>query len=140
MAPAQTVSSRYPHGIGHWLTVALGVVVLIFGLPILAGGLWLISLGGSWYYLFAGIGLVASGVFLLRTSLFGFWIYLATYLGTVVWAFWEAGFDWWAQVPRLVAPSVIMVLVLLCLPQLLHRGSKHQPVQKQNTDPHSQAA
>ncbi|TPJ14511.1 pyrroloquinoline quinone-dependent dehydrogenase [Mesorhizobium sp. B2-7-3] len=44
------------------------------------------------------------------------WLYAGTYVFTVAWAFWEVGTNWWAQVPRLVGPSILLGLVLLCLP------------------------
>ena len=34
---------------GHWWPLLLGVVLVLFGLPIAVGGLWLITLGGSWW-------------------------------------------------------------------------------------------
>lgn len=108
-------------GVGFWLTMALAVVVLLFGLPILAGGLYLIFLGGSWYYAVAGLGLLATAFLLFNTSMTAVWVYLATWVFTVVWAFWEVGFDWWAQVPRLVAPTVVLVLVLAAIPALKRR-------------------
>ena len=109
------------HQFGYWGTIVLAVVMVLFGLPILLGGLWLITLGGSWYYAFAGLGLLASAWFLFRHEMTAVWIYLATYIGTVIWALWEAGLDGWAQVPRLVAPTVILVLVLLTIPALRGR-------------------
>lgn len=108
-------------GAGFWWTMFVGAVLLIFGLPIVAGGLWLITLGGSWYYLPAGIGLVLTAWFLLRRSMTAIWVYALTYLATLVWALWEAGLDGWAQVPRLVAPTIVLVLVLSTFPML--RGS-----------------
>jgi quinoprotein glucose dehydrogenase len=112
------------HGAGHWYAVAIGVLLLLLGLVLGAGGVWLAMLGGSWYYMIAGIGLIVSGILLMRQSLAGVSAYLVTYVGTVVWAFWEVGTDWWAQVPRLVAPTVILVLVLLCLPVLFRRDRR----------------
>ncbi|MBZ8132777.1 hypothetical protein [Afifella sp. IM 167] len=108
-------------GAGYWATVALAILVLVFGLPIFLGGVYLITLGGSWYYAIAGIGLVLTAWFLFRASMAALWVYLLTYAGTLVWAFWEVGTDWWAQVPRLVAPSVVLVLVLLTIPVLARR-------------------
>ncbi|SDO71479.1 quinoprotein glucose dehydrogenase [Lutimaribacter pacificus] len=104
---------------GYVATLVLAAVVGVFGLLILAGGIWLISLGGSWYYAIAGIGLCVTAWFLTGPSVMALWVYLATYAFTVVWALWEKGLDGWAQVPRLVAPTVILVLVLLTLPVLL---------------------
>src|SRR5690606_33183637 len=86
---------------GYWATTLLALIVLIFGIPIYLGGVWLISLGGSWYYAFAGIGLLVTAWFLFRHSLKAVWVYLATYAGTLIWALWEKGTDGWAQVPRL---------------------------------------
>lgn len=108
-------------GFGYWAVMVLALVMMVFGLPILAGGIWLITLGGSWYYAFAGLGLVVASYFLFRHSIIGVWAYLVTFVYTLVWALWEAGFNGWAQVPRLVAPTVILVLVLLALPALRGR-------------------
>lgn len=111
-------------GAGYWFTAGLGFVLVVLGLALGAGGVWLAVLGGSWYYVFAGVGLVISGVLLTRQSLAGVSAYLVTWFGTVMWAFWEVGMDWWAQVPRLVAPIVLLVLVLLCLPALFGRDRR----------------
>jgi len=109
------------HGFGYWATITLAVVMAIFGLPILVGGVWLISLGGSWYYAFAGLGLLVSAYFLFHHSLAGVSVYLFTFVGTLIWALWESGLNGWAQVPRLLAPTIILVLVLLTIPALRSR-------------------
>ncbi|MFO3798096.1 MAG: membrane-bound PQQ-dependent dehydrogenase, glucose/quinate/shikimate family, partial [Anaerolineales bacterium] len=111
-------------GFGFWLLVATGVTILVFGLPILGGGVWLAYLGGSWYYMLAGLGLLITSLLLFRRSIFAVWVYLLTFAGTVVWALWEAGFDGWAQVPRLVAPSVVLVLILALIPVLRGRSAR----------------
>jgi quinoprotein glucose dehydrogenase len=102
-------------GIGTYLVIALAVLLALIGLALLVGGLWLIGLGGSWYYALAGIGLIAAGIGLLAGSAWGVWLYLLTYVLTWLWALWEVGMDGWALVPRVVAPTVLAVLVLLCL-------------------------
>jgi glucose dehydrogenase len=114
----QSRSVTRQRGAGYWAVVALGIVLILFGLPIFGGGAYLIALGGSWYYAFAGVGLLLTALYLFRGSLAAVSVYLLTYIGTVIWAFWEAGFDWWAQVPRLVAPTVILILVLATMPVL----------------------
>ncbi|MFN3357843.1 MAG: hypothetical protein ACK418_17795 [Pseudomonas sp.] len=43
----------------------LGVLLLIMGLALLAGGIKLALLGGSLYYLLAGIGVALTGILLL---------------------------------------------------------------------------
>ena len=105
-------------GAAYWATAALGIVVLLFGVPILAGGAYLMALGGSWYYAIAGLALLATAYFLFEASMKAVWVYGATWLFTVAWALWEVGFDGWAQVPRLIAPTVILILVLCTIPVL----------------------
>lgn len=92
--------------------------MIVIGLPIAAAGLWLIVLGGSWYYLSASIGLLLTEWFSLRADIMALWIYLAIYAATVIWALWEAGLTPWAQVSRLVAPTVMLILVLTTLGNL----------------------
>ncbi|SNY92294.1 quinoprotein glucose dehydrogenase [Cohaesibacter sp. ES.047] len=108
-----------------WGVKILGWVCVLFGAVILAGGIWLIFLGGSWYYGIAGLGLTATGILLNRYMMASVWLYLVVWVGTVAWAWWEVGADWWAEVPRLVAPTLILLLVLLCIPALKRHSSKH---------------
>jgi len=37
---------------------------------------------------------------------------------TLVWALWEVGLNWWGLVPRLVAITVILLLILAVSPSL----------------------
>lgn len=117
-------ASGYRRGVGGWLVLALAVLLVLFGLPLVAGGVWLIALGGSWYYAPAGLGLLLTAWFLFRSSMLAVWVYLLTFVGTLVWALWEAGLDPWAQVPRLVAPTLVLVLVLLAIPVLRRGGTR----------------
>lgn len=107
---------------GRWWRYLIGAVIGLFGIPIAAGGLYLIILGGSWYYLIAGLGLLLTALYLFRGEMAAVWIYVLVYAGTLAWALWEAGFNGWAQVPRLVAPTVVLVLVLTTIPTL--RGAR----------------
>jgi hypothetical protein len=103
-----------------WPVRLLGWLCILLGLVLLAGGIWLIALGGSWYYALAGLGLIGTGALLDRGSIGALWLYLATWLGTLIWAWWEVGADWWAQLPRLVAPTLVLLFVLICVPALRH--------------------
>ena len=98
----------------------IGVLLALAGIALFVGGIWLVSLGGSPYYLLAGIALLASGVLIFMRRLLGVWIYIALFLGTIIWALWEAGLDAWALVPRLLGPGILLVLLLLVLP--IYRG------------------
>lgn len=101
-----------------WGVLLLGWICVLFGLVILTGGVWLIALGGSWYYGLAGAGLIATGILLNHASMNALWLYLVIWIATLGWAWWEVGTDWWAQVPRLIAPTVILVLLLCCIPNV----------------------
>jgi quinoprotein glucose dehydrogenase len=126
----ESFRARWSDGIGAsgFAVLALGVILLLFGIPLLAGGLWLITLGGSWYYAPAGAGLVLTAWFLFMRSMAAVWVYALTFVATVVWAIWEAGFNGWAQVPRLVAPTIVLLLVILTIPVLrTHNRAGHAP-------------
>lgn len=108
-------------GPSWWWAKVLGVVLVVLGVILGVGGLWLALLGGSWYYLFAGLGLMLSGGTMLQGRSEAVPIYFIVWVLTLVWAFWEVGLDGWALVPRIVAPTVMLVLVLLTIPGL-HRA------------------
>jgi membrane-bound PQQ-dependent dehydrogenase (glucose/quinate/shikimate family) len=87
-------------------------VLLLIGLVLAAGGVRLASLGGSFYYLIAGVVLIASAVLLWRAQRAGAYLYGLLTIGTVVWALVESGFDGWALAPR-VLPFLVLGLWLL---------------------------
>jgi quinoprotein glucose dehydrogenase len=82
------------------------------------GGGWLISLGGSAYYLIAGSAIVASGAQLFRLRKSGAWLYAMVFAGTVLWSAWESGLDYWGWVPRLGLITAIAFVLTLLLPIL----------------------
>ncbi|MDS1136668.1 membrane-bound PQQ-dependent dehydrogenase, glucose/quinate/shikimate family [Nitratireductor indicus] len=105
-----------------WLLPVVGVIIALIGLPLVWGGVELAGLGGSWYYVLAGIGLVLTGILFFMRRSAGVWLYALIYLATIAWALWEAGLSFWPLVPRLVAPTVIAVVVALCVPLFAGRG------------------
>lgn len=97
----------------------LSVLFIVLGLLIGGGGLWLIVLGGSWYYLFAGILFVVTGVALRRRStVVALLAYAAIVAGSLLWAIYEVGFDWWALAPR---GGLVVVLGTMLLAALMMR-------------------
>lgn len=96
--------------------IILSILLVLIGVVMATGGVWLLVLGGSFYYLPAGLGLVASGALLWRLRPAGVWVYVAVYVLTLVWAIWEAGLNVWALVPRTVGPSVLLWLVIAASP------------------------
>lgn len=87
-------------------------VLILIAVPLIMGGAWLISLGGSFYYLLAGLVLVASAVLLWRGRRSGSWLYGGFLLATLFWGFWEVGVDLWALLPRVVPLSVLGLWLL----------------------------
>ena len=55
-----------PHVSRSLLILILGSLLALIGAILAIGGAWLAALGGSIYYLLAGIGLIASGYLLIR--------------------------------------------------------------------------
>lgn len=108
----------------HWPLLAFGVVLAAIGIALTLGGLRLATLGGSWYYLLAGIGLVLSGVLYARRNIKGAWLFAAVFIGTLVWALWEVGFAYWPLVPRLTPFFVLGLFAILLLPQV--SGGQHR--------------
>lgn len=107
------------HGLAAALARAFGGLLTLLGLPLVIGGGWLIALGGSPYYLLAGLGLITSGVLLAQLKAAGAWVYIAVFIATFFWALWEVGLNGWALTPRLVAPAVLLIGVILFLPVLM---------------------
>jgi quinoprotein glucose dehydrogenase len=84
----------------------------LIGLYLAVGGAWLSLLGGSWYYLIAGLGLIATGALLAAGSVAALWLYALILLGTVIWSLWEVGLSGWELEPRLLAPLVLGLYLL----------------------------
>ncbi|AZD04202.1 glucose/quinate/shikimate family membrane-bound PQQ-dependent dehydrogenase [Pseudomonas chlororaphis] len=91
----------------------LGILLLLMGLAMLAGGIKLSMLGGSLYYLLAGIGLIVSGILLLAGRSAALLVYGVVLFASSVWALWEVGLDWWQLVPRLSLFFALGVVLLL---------------------------
>ncbi|MET0272406.1 MAG: PQQ-binding-like beta-propeller repeat protein, partial [Phenylobacterium sp.] len=102
-------------GVGAWIALIGAVVVGLIGLPLAIGGFELVGLGGSPYYLIAGAGLVVAGVLLALRRPQGGLVYGLVLLATLAWAVWEAGLAFWPLLPRLFAPAVVGIIVLLVL-------------------------
>ncbi|MCE2564807.1 membrane-bound PQQ-dependent dehydrogenase, glucose/quinate/shikimate family [Komagataeibacter sp. FNDCF1] len=98
--------------------ISLGLLILAIGIFMALGGVYLISLGGSWYFALAGLGLIGSGVSIARKHPAGAALYLAILGATVVWSVWDAGLNFWPLFSRLFAPAVLAVPVLLTCPAI----------------------
>lgn len=95
------------------------LVLFLLGLALGAGGVWLASLGGSWYYIIAGLAFIITAWLLYRRRSTSLWLYAAIVLGTLAWAVWETGFDWWELGPR---GGIIVLVALWLLTPWARRG------------------
>ncbi|GGJ93220.1 glucose dehydrogenase [Pseudomonas matsuisoli] len=85
----------------------MATLVLLFGLAFTAGGAWLAWLGGSWYYVIAGIALLATAVALYQRRRIALALYGGFWLGTLAWSVWEVGLDTWPLEARLLLPTFL---------------------------------
>lgn len=106
---------------GLFMVRLFAIVVLLFGLAVGIPGARLLSLGGSAYYLVAGVLLVVSAVLVWRLRRMGALVFLLFLMFTLVWSIWESGFDGWALLPRLTVP--LLLGLWLCLPMVRGRLS-----------------
>lgn len=125
-------SSR--HRWTHWALLALAVVLLMLGLPLLAGGGYLLYLGGSAYFLLLGVAMFASAILILRQSTWGIWLFVASVVATFIWSLWEIAGKGWMPIwqvdllARVGALLSLMIIALLLLPALYRNAGKSPPI------------
>ena len=88
---------RRPHAPLLMLTA---IVMALMGVVLLVGGIWLVVLGGSPYYVIAAAALLVTAWLLATGHAAALWLYAALLLGTMIWAVWEVGLDFWSLAPR----------------------------------------
>ncbi|WP_144112440.1 glucose/quinate/shikimate family membrane-bound PQQ-dependent dehydrogenase [Paraburkholderia sp. BCC1886] len=96
--------------IGRFLSVLFAALA---GLYLLLGGIWLTAIGGSIYYVVTGFVMLVVAALLYRRRPLALGLYALLLLCTIVWAVWEAGFDFWALAPRLDVLVIFGVWLLL---------------------------
>ena len=89
-----------PSRVAHWGFI---VFLTVVGLLLTAGGAALIYFGGSVYYLASGAATIAVVVMMVRRHILAPRIYASILIVTLFWAFYEAGLDFMALLPRLAA-------------------------------------
>jgi len=113
--PDPSSTARRPR---HALVTVLSLVLMLLGLVLGGLGAWLATLGGSWYYVLAGVGLLVAGVLLWGNRRAGALWFGAVFVGTLLWTGWESGSDYWRWVPRLGLIVGIGLVLSLLLPTL----------------------
>ncbi len=108
-------NARRPPAWPIWL---LCLVLSVFGLTFLIGGAYLVSLGGSWYFAVAGLGLLVAAVLIFKRRVAGAWLFAAVAIGTVAWAWFEVGLNFWGLFSRLFTIGALGFLAALVYPTL----------------------
>ncbi|ANK84895.1 MULTISPECIES: glucose/quinate/shikimate family membrane-bound PQQ-dependent dehydrogenase [unclassified Rhizobium] len=98
--------------------VITSILFIIIGVALGGGGLWLVMLGGSVFYLFAGLMFLITAALLLMRKAVALWVYAVLVVAALAWAIWEVGFDWWQLGPR---GGVIILLGLWLLTPWIRR-------------------
>ncbi len=83
------------------------ILLCLIAAPMILGGLQLVLLGGSFYYLLAGLLLVASAIRLWKLDPMASLIYGGLMIATVAWALLESGSNYWALAPRILPFAVL---------------------------------
>ncbi|MGO1781219.1 MAG: membrane-bound PQQ-dependent dehydrogenase, glucose/quinate/shikimate family [Moraxellaceae bacterium] len=91
----------------------IAIIMAIFAVPLLIGGAYLLSLGGSPYYVIAGITMLVTAFLLFKRHWSAYGLYTIFIIATMAWALWESGFYWWALAPRVGFPLIFGLLMLL---------------------------
>jgi glucose dehydrogenase len=96
-----------------WWRRLIALALLALGLAEFVAGFRLVQLGGSTYYLLAGLLLAAAGASLwfnrpLARVIFHLWLG-----GTMLWSLIETGGEFWGMVSRVGYPMVIWLVGLL---------------------------
>lgn len=90
-----------------WQPRIYAIVLIAIALALLFGGVQLALLGGSLYYVFAGVALAVTAVLMWQQRREAIALYAAIVAVTIAWSIWEVGFDGWSLMPRLVAWFVV---------------------------------
>ena len=116
-------TARSSKGLGIWC-ILLGLVLLATGLFFTIGGARLAMLGGSGYFLLAGIGTTLSAIQFFRRKASAVLLFALVFIGSLIWAPLDGGLDFWPLVSRLMVPTGFMMLALLTLPALRKKENK----------------
>jgi quinate dehydrogenase (quinone) len=100
------------------LATLLGVAIALAGLVLGAGGVKLLTLGGSAYFAVMGVAMLIAGALLAARKTSGAWWYALALIATLIWAPVDAGFTFWPLFSRLLMPAGLGMLVALVYPSL----------------------
>ncbi|WP_337064861.1 glucose/quinate/shikimate family membrane-bound PQQ-dependent dehydrogenase [Rouxiella badensis] len=95
------------------VVIITALFAALSGLYLLVGGIWLTAIGGSLYYIIAGVVYLATAWLLLRRRAGVLLLYAVFLFATTLWGLWEVGSDFWALTPRLDVTFFLGLWILL---------------------------
>lgn len=114
-----------PGKLGRIWLMLVGIVTALAGLYFIGGGGWLVWLGGSGYFLIAGVLLLISGILLFRRHMAGALLFGVTLIFSIIWSLMDVGLQFWPLFSRLFAPAAGAVLIAFSVPLLSrHRQTR----------------
>lgn len=94
------------------IAILTGWALAVLGLALIVGGVWLALLGGTLAYVGLGAGWLISGVLLILRRRSALAVYALLLILTLIWAWFEAGLDRWALLPRYVLFGLVGLWLL----------------------------
>ncbi len=99
------------------MLVSLTAILFAFiGIALGYGGIKLALLGGSLYYIIIAAGFLLTAFLLFTRRAAALWVYALIILGTLGWAIYEVGFDWWPLGSR--GGIIVLLGLWLLLPPI----------------------
>ncbi|WP_419736153.1 glucose/quinate/shikimate family membrane-bound PQQ-dependent dehydrogenase [Pseudomonas sp. COR18] len=111
-------------GLSRFILSGLGIVIALLGLALAAGGVRLVTLGGSGYFLIGGLVMASAGLLIARRKPGGAWLFAAFLIGTAIWALVDTDRSFWPMFSRLFMFSVIGLVVALVYPTLVRASGR----------------
>ena len=112
-----------------WARWISAIFAVLSGVYLLGGGIWLLTIGGSPYYVVAGIVWLVLAWLMFRGNAYSFVLYAVLLLATLVWSVSEAGTDLWALAPRV--DILVIFGIWLILPPVaiaFNANRRHGPL------------
>ncbi|WP_374301688.1 membrane-bound PQQ-dependent dehydrogenase, glucose/quinate/shikimate family [Paracoccus sp. (in: a-proteobacteria)] len=100
-----------------FITLAFALV----GAVLLAGGIYLATLGGSPFIAVSGAALVLVAILVVARSPYSRWLYAGFLIALAVWSWRDSGYDWWPLASRMGMFLILGLLLLLPVGARRHR-------------------
>lgn len=94
------------------------LVLALTAIFFIIGGVKLIALGGSWYFLISGLIFGISSIALFRQKSSSIQYLIIAFIYTVLWSLYDAGLEFWPLESRLMFPAGITLIGLVTWPAL----------------------